>query len=203
MRVNHSVADLLAEFAPYAPPAPPTKPAKKRAKHKPTVVVAVDEPAPPPLTQDSDEEEPEDPWLDDPYAVTEAHYTHVTHEEYNASSRVALDPAVQFNFDRFERVSRHAYWNARVTDPAAHYQHDPVVLIDAVALACNMEAAARRAATQVAYDHLVLTENNDVARVLDAIAASEPMCTAIKDAALEYLFALMAVENATRNPPSH
>lgn len=190
-RVNHSVAQLLAELGSDAPPV------KKRAKKAVECAAAVEE-------EEADEEEwydAEEEAREDPYAVRDARFHAVSAEEYNESCRVALHPSISFDFQRFERVSRHAYWNARVAQPERHYAHDPLVLLDALTLATHLEDAARRAATQVPYERLVVTENNDTQRVLDAISADPDMRQAIKGAGEEFLWALMAVEHATRHPP--
>ncbi len=176
MRVNHLVADLLAELREAASP-------------------------PPVVEAEEDETEPCDEAADDPYCVTVPRFTYCSRQEYNDSCRVALEPAVGFDFDRFAQVSRHAYPKQAVADPQQFYAHDPILLVDAVAMACHGEAVARRVATQVTYDNLVLVENGDVARVLDTLLASETMCATVKSAAEQYLFALMAVDHATRHLP--
>lgn len=203
-RVNHSVADLISTAAPDLPVRKPDKKKSRRNNgtaqgHKKTA--SVDSVASP-GGEDQDEAEPLDHTIDDPYCVTQPCFTYVSREEYNDSSRVSIDPGVTFDFARFQQVSRHAYINPRIPNPEQYYCHDPVVLFDAITLATNIEAVTRRAATQIPYQNLLLTENNDVARVIDSISRDERMRDAVKNAGMEYLFALMAVENATRHPPA-
>jgi hypothetical protein len=207
MRVNHSVAALLAEYR-TTPAIKKTKKSKKRvATEEPEKLtvreVVVEE-------EEEDEEEDKIPQElddgldeddDDPYRVRIERLTRVSHDEYNASSRCALPPSLSFSLAQLEQVSRRAYWEPQ--RPHDYYQHDPGSLVDALVLACHMESLARRTASQVPYEQLMVVENGDMTRIIERLCTDEEMRRQVQQTGEQYLFALMAVENATRHLPKH
>lgn len=140
---------------------------------------------------------------DDPYEVKDDAFCYVSKAEYDASCRVSLHGGIRFDFERFERISRRAYPPSvgKGPRPPDYYQHEPVALFDAIAIATNLEAAARRAGSQIPYERLIIMENTDAARIVEQVANDGPMLAEVKASAEEFLFALMTVENATRHPP--
>ena len=135
--------------------------------------------------------------LNDPYRVRLPQFCHVSHEEFNQSSRCALHSSYRFDLPQLEQVSRHAFWSDRIVNPRVHYAHDPAILFDALVLASLPESGARRAATQIPYDKLLITENNDTLRIIDQICKDEALRQQCKQHAHEFLMSLMATANAS------
>jgi len=191
MRKNHSVEFLINESLAKKP----VKSAKKRRKTSTSTETN------PIVVEDcgkGDEEEE-----DDPYEVKDESFRYVSKAEYDTSCRVSLHGSIHFDFQRFEQISRRASHTTRVGRPLDYYQHEPVAIFDAIAIATNLEAAARRAGSQIPYERLVIMENNDAARIIEQVGSDGSMLAEVKSSAEEFLFALMAVENATRHPPTH
>jgi hypothetical protein len=202
MRKNHSVAELISHLPPSQPSVSktPLPPKKKRCKKKAAILTPTE------AKPDVDEmviEGPAQPEEDDPYeAGGDDHFRYVSKEDYDLSNRVSLHPSVHFDFSLFEQISRRAYPSTKVVRPPDYYEHEPVALFDAVALATNLEGAARRASSQIAYERLVILENGDATRIIECLVGDAGMLGEVKGRAEEFLFALMAVENATRHPPT-
>jgi hypothetical protein len=178
-RPNYSVAALLAEY--------------RAARTTATVEEAQQE--------SSSEDDLEDGTeADDPYRVKLDRLTRVSHDEFNASSRCALHPCYTFDLARLEQVSRHAYANPQ--QPRDYYAQDTAPLLDALVLSCSLESVARRAATQIPFERLLVVENGDVSSIIERLCTDEEMRGVVKETAEQQLFALMAIENATRHQPA-
>jgi hypothetical protein len=187
------------------------KPTKKKAKvgnEGIAVEVCIQKPSPPlavvevsRAAGDSSSEEAEGEY--DPYEVHDDYYRYVDQAEYDHAINLHhIHPSIKCDFDAYVSISRRSYLSGKVTNPEEFYTHDPTLLIDALTIACNIEAAAKRAASLVPYDALHIVENNDTASEVEAMAVDAgAMLPAVRARGEEFLFALMAVENATRHPP--
>jgi len=203
-RVNHSVLDIINALR--AARSPKKNKSRKRAASVEPEKPLVERTNPP--TDEAEADDLEDSAeADDPYRVrTVERLTRVSHDEYNTSSRCALHPCYTFDLQRLEQVSRHAYWNPKVQAPQQYYTQDTAPLIDALVLTCGvggLEGVARRAATQIPYENLLVVENGDTTRIIESICGDPAMSQSVQRAAEQYLFALMAVENATQHVPQH
>lgn len=218
MRLNYSVVELLQQYrgslahrTTSKQRHKKTKRDKKRKTETDVIqagvvdrVVLTESETEQTLRPDDDEEqwgETEADDRDDPYRVRLERLTRISHDEYSTSSRCALAPSYTFSLQQLGQISRHAFW--RDNQPKDHYTHDPGVLVDAVVMACHMEALARRTATQVPYEHLMVVENGDMTRIIEQLCTDETMLRQVHQTGQQYLFALMAVENATRHLPEH
>ena len=159
---------------------------KKRRVKEPAVVIR-------------EEEEDED----DPYEVKDEELRYVTNDEFTKSSfKFSLDPSISFDFPRFQAISKTAFVSTTNPKPPSFYEHDPVNLFDAVAIATNMESFARTSGSVISLAHQKIVENDNTSAVIDYFAHNPRVTEEVKDKQQEYLFALLATENATRNPPS-
>jgi hypothetical protein len=202
-RLNHSVAELLREYraARNARSAATTKSKSTKSRKRAASCEPVKpERSPAPVDQEPEDDLEDSAEADDPYRVRLERLTRVSHDEYNASSRCALHPCYTFDLARLEHVSRRAYPNALTAQP-----HDTAPLLDALVLTCGggIEGVARRAATQIPYEQLLVVENGDTGRIIERLCEDGEMRQAVQQQAEQYLFALMAVENATRHLPEH
>lgn len=137
----------------------------------------------------------------DPYEVPRNNEAlrRVSKEEYEQAQQAPIDASIRFDCDDFVGVSRAAYLGE---GPPLRFVHDPIRLISAVAIATNLEGVALRAGSRAAREQLQIVENNDRARVLDALAESGEARNAIHEAAQEFVFSLKAVDHATRELPA-
>jgi hypothetical protein len=137
----------------------------------------------------------------DPCEVRDPEYRYVEQAEYDHTMHLAhVHERVHCTFADYEAVSRRSYPSERARPPE-YYRHDPVRLVDAITIGCNMEAMARRAACLVPYEALHIVENGDTVRVIERVVGDEAgMLRGVQEAGEEMLFALMTVENATRHP---
>jgi hypothetical protein len=140
--------------------------------------------------------------LDDPFEVKDEALRYVTNDEFTKSSfKFSLDPSITFDFPRFQAISRTAFISTTNPKPPSFYEHDPVNLFDAVAIATNMESFARTTGAVISLGHQKIVENDNTSAVIDYFANNPRVTEEVKDKQQEYLFALLATENATRNPP--
>jgi hypothetical protein len=112
----------------------------------------------------------------DRYEVVGSEFTSVTHEEYvNANKK-----QVSFSFTDFLGIQERSTLNPSL--PLVHYEHDPIVLVNALMIGCNIEMNAKLAASIMSYKNL----NKET----------------IHQVTEEYLYALMAINAATRTKSS-
>lgn len=136
---------------------------------------------------------------DDPYQVKDDAFRRVTKEEYIRLTQQPIDDSIHFDFMRFTEVSRRSYISKKTPRPESHYVHDPIALFDAVVIATNMDGMARRAASMIPHKHHQVIENNDVTKVIDFMSHNAEPIADMHAICEEYLFALMAVDHATRS----
>lgn len=136
---------------------------------------------------------------DDPYQVKDDAFRRVTKEEYIRLTQQPIDDSIHFDFMRFTEVSRRSFVSKKTPRPESHYVHDPIALFDAVVIATNIDGMARRSASMIPHKHHQVIENNDVTKVIDFMSQSAEPVADMHAICEEYLFALMAVDHATRS----
>ena len=150
----------------------------------------------------SDDDDAEEWARDDPYAVCDDHYRRVSNEEYKHSLVEPFDrDTVHIGVDEFVRVMRRLHEKPPPNVPIHEYhQIDPVLLVRAVAIACNIERMARLTASTVPYDELQMLENYDTTKVLNYIKENPQARQKVWDMTSELLFSLMVVDATSRQP---
>ena len=139
----------------------------------------------------------------DPYEVKDEALHHVSASEYAALSEWPLPSTTRCEFSDFVDVSRRAVLNEQQPQPPSYYEHDPIALFDALCIACNPEMQARRTVSAVTGDHLQVVQNHNVTRVIDYLTTERSAVEAVQARGEEFVWAAMAVENATRLIPEH
>lgn len=129
----------------------------------------------------------------DPYEVTLAEFRRVSHEEYSHALVEPLDRSITLHFNEFVHTARHIFGSSGTAE-----EHDPMVLIRATALACNMKGVARLAASYVPHSELQTVENGDTTKVLNYLKSRPEAKQKIDQILGELLYALMTVDVATR-----
>lgn len=137
----------------------------------------------------------------DPYEVRDDAFRRISKEEYMSMKTCPIDNTIQFGFIPFTDVSRRSYISKKIVRPAAHYVHDPGVLFDAVTIATNLTAAAKRASVNIPQENLHVIINNDITPIIDDMINNHNTQKLIHNACDEILYALMAVDHATKHPP--
>jgi hypothetical protein len=79
-------------------------------------------------------------------------------------------------------------------------EHDPIVLVRAVAIACNLKLWARLAASHVPHSELQTLENYDTTKVLNYMRTKPEAKQKLDALQAEFLYAAMTVDVATRDP---
>ncbi len=133
----------------------------------------------------------------DPYEVRDPELRHMTDAEWDRMQEVALPETVRCDFTQFLDMSRRA---ARRDVPPDEYERDPIHLIDALLIACNLQLHCLSTAALVTREHIQIVENDDRTRLIDSLS-QDPACVSdIQARSLEFFCACMAVEHASRDP---
>ncbi len=152
-------------------------------------------------TDDSSEDEERDWPRDDPYEVLDEQYRRVTHIEYTRSLVEAFDrDSIKLGVDEFVKVSQQsALHNANNQNDQ---EFDPLMLVRAVAIGCNIERWAHLTASCVPYGELQMLENYDTTRVLNFVQQNPQAKRKVEAMTSELLFSLMTVDLVTQHPPT-
>lgn len=142
---------------------------------------------------------------EDPYEVRDADLCHISDAEYERQAEMPLDSALSFGFQHFIDVSRRSCprKEGEEAPPPQYYEHDPIHLFDALTIACNLEAHAHSSVALAMRDHLRVVVNDDMTAVVDYMTQEPSAVRDMQARAEEFLWACMAVENATRKVPAH
>jgi len=124
----------------------------------------------------------------DPYEVTLAEFRRVSHEEFAHSLVEPIDyTTMQFHFNDMVQAARHQ----------SHEQHDPITLIKAVAVACNLKGWARLVASRIPHTELQTLEDYDTTKLLQYIRNKPEAKQKMDQMMGEFMYACMTVDMAT------
>lgn len=140
---------------------------------------------------------------DDPYEVMDERFKRVTKAEYQNSLKCPIHPSVSFNIDLYTKISSTAFLSKKTYHPITVYQHDPIHLVDACAIAFNIELEARRMSSQISRQHLQVIQNNDTTPLLNLLSEDQIVRRSVLKYEEEFVAALMAVQEATSYLPKH
>jgi hypothetical protein len=151
---------------------------------------------------DSNDEE-DDAVEDDPYQVRVEEYRRVSHEEFTHSTVEPIDRSFNFHFSEFVRTAQHVFGGEMPSNqsPQEYYTHDPMVLVRAAGVACNMKLWARATAAHVPYSEIQTLENYDTTKVLSYLKNKPSAKQKVEQMTGEFLYAAMTVDAVTRELP--
>lgn len=148
-------------------------------------------------------DEEDDAVEDDPYQVRAEEYRRVSHEEFTHSAVEPIDRSFNFHFSEFVRTTQHVFGGEMPSNqsPQEYYTHDPMVLVRAVGVACNMKLWARATAAHVPYSEIQTLENYDTTKVLAYLKNKPSAKQKVEQMTGEFLYAVMTVDAVTRELP--
>lgn len=152
---------------------------------------------------EEEEEEEEDNVEDDPYQVRAEEFRRVSHKEYTHSTVEPIDRSFNFHFSEFVRTAQHVFGGEMPgnTSPQEYYTHDPMILVRAAGVACNMKLWARTTAAHVPYSEIQTLENYDTTKVLSYLKNKPSAKQKVEQLTGEFLYAAMTVDAVTRELP--
>lgn len=133
---------------------------------------------------------------ENPYEVKNPKFRHVSNVEYIQP----VNKNVAFSFVELVDISKRTTLNPQ--EPPGYYKHDPLHMIKALVIACNMEHAARSAASTIPHKGLQTLENNDTTRIIEYIKEDKEARERVSEHVEEYIYSLLAVDAATKVLPS-
>ena len=140
----------------------------------------------------------------DPYEVRDAAYRRVSNEEFTQSQVVPIDRSLSFHFSDFVQLANRLHTEPPDhVNPQDYWTHDPMRLVAATAIACNIERWALLTASYVPYSELQTLEDYDTTRVLQYMKNNPQAKAKVQEMTGELIYSLMSVDMATRRLPPH
>ncbi len=113
----------------------------------------------------------------------------ISMEEFPDLYRAPLARQIEFSLDDLiylaQRLNTRDAW-------------DPLVLVRALTIALNCDAHIKRLLSQVCDRHALILERDDVTPIIDHLTRDPQAVAEIKQAVMEYVYALLAVDLVTR-----
>ena len=108
---------------------------------------------------------------------------------------------VSHSFVEFLEISKRTKFNPR--EPPGYYKHDPIHMVQALIIACNMEHGSRSAASTIPQKGLQTLENNDTSRIIEYIKKNKEAREGVESCVEEHVYSLLTMDAITKNLPSH
>jgi len=135
------------------------------------------------------------------YRYTDKELCHVSIEEFPPLSRIPLPKEVDLSFEEFLHIAQHVHVSERQPRPPETYVCDPFVMVKAALMALNMEMLIKRVPSLLGDAKLQILEADNMKPILDFIGNHKSCTEAVKEATLNALLSLFAVELMTREQP--
>lgn len=148
-----------------------------------------------------EEEEEEEESEDDPYEVKEEKYRTVSKDEYSKKTQLHKD--MRFTLHDYTEASRRSFLSKVHIHPEEYHQFNPILLVDASAIALHMEGQVKRASAEIALQFLQVVENGDTTKILNFFVQNKRAREELKRYYEEYIYSLLCLADTTDHLPQH
>ncbi len=118
----------------------------------------------------------------------------ISMQQYPELYRVPMAKEIQFSLDDLVYLAQRLHTGD---------DWDPLVLVRALTIAFNCDAHVKRLLSQVCDAHQLILERDDVSPIVEHLTSDPQAIAQIREAVMEYMYALLAVDLVTREqlPP--
>ena len=116
-------------------------------------------------------------------------YSRISMEQYPELYRVPIAKQITFSLDDLVYLAQRLH---------TRDEWDPLVLVRALTIALNCDAHVKRLLSQVCDAHQLILERDDVTPIVEHLTRDPDALAQIRAAAMEYMYALLAVDLVTR-----
>lgn len=131
----------------------------------------------------------------DPYEVREESERRVTHKEYFQP----VNMNVSFSGEDYRNIVERSKMDGQ--QPSGFYEHDPMLVLRALIIACNIEKVAQSAGSTILIDNLMTVGDNDMTKIVEKIVSDENITEQVKDKQEEFIYALKATDVVSQVMP--
>ena len=134
------------------------------------------------------------------YEVKDEKYRYAGIEEaYSELSRFPLPKEITFDAHQLAGISRRSQIDDKL--PPSAYRWQPVEAIEALAIAVNPGAFAKKCAARIADKQLIVLQNQSIEEVMEFMLNDPEAVEMIKNAQAQYIWSCLAVEKASHHMP--